>query len=211
MTNLINLHLQEILDKQRINLLKSFIYFKNNWFILAWWTGLALLFWHRMSEDFDFFISNDFDTDELFKKCLEIFKDFEVIKTYEEKNTLYISVNWVKISFFAYKYKTIWNIINTQYFNIFSIDDISTMKLWAIQNRATNKDYVDLYYIIRKIWLKKVLQNFFDRFWNIVTESYLLKSLVYFDDVNEEKLVLKDKNTDFEKVKNYLKNEIKKY
>jgi hypothetical protein len=85
------------------------------------------------------------------------------------------------------------------------------MKLWAIQNRATNKDYVDLYYIIRKIWLKKVLQNFFDRFWNIVTESYLLKSLVYFDDVNEEKLVLKDKNTDFEKVKNYLKNEIKKY
>ncbi|MDR2411897.1 MAG: hypothetical protein LBD88_05050 [Candidatus Peribacteria bacterium] len=46
-----------------------------------------------MSEDFDFFISNDFDTDELFKKCLEIFKDFEVIKTYEEKNTLYISVN----------------------------------------------------------------------------------------------------------------------
>jgi predicted nucleotidyltransferase component of viral defense system len=84
------------------------------------------------------------------------------------------------------------------------------MKLWAIQNRATSKDYVDLYYLIKTIWVKKIIQNFFTKFWNIVTESYILKSLIYFDDIEEEKLILKDKNLDFGKVKKYLENEVLK-
>jgi predicted nucleotidyltransferase component of viral defense system len=31
------------------------------------------------------------------------------------------------------------------------MEDIGAMKLWAIQNRATSKDYVDLYYLIKTI------------------------------------------------------------
>lgn len=208
MINSINLHLQEVLDKDRLEILDKLIEIKKMWFILWWWTWLALVFWHRESIDFDFFIDSDIDTDSLFKKCLNLFNEYEVIKTYEEKNTLYILVNWVKISFFTYNYPTISNIIEHKYFNIFSIEDIWAMKLWAIQNRATDKDYVDLYYIIKYIWLNNLIDNFFKKFWNIVTKSYLLKSLVYFDDIIEEKLILKDKNIDFDNIKNYLKKEV---
>ena len=80
------------------------------------------------------------------------------------------------------------------------------MKLWAIQNRATNKDYIDLYYIIKEVWIDTLLDNFFKKFWTIVTKTYLLKSLVYFDDIAEEKLIIKDKNLTFEKVKQYLES-----
>lgn len=132
------------------------------------------------------------------------FTGFDVIKTYEEKNTLYILANGVKISFFMYKYKNIGNILKTEYFNIFSLEDIWAMKLWAIQNRATNKDYIDLYYIIKNIWLDPLFKNFFDKFWNVVTQSYLLKSLIYFEDIVEEPLILKDWNLSFHKVMNFL-------
>jgi len=38
------------------------------------------------------------------------------------------------------------------------------MKLWAIQKRATNKDYVDLYYILQKISLKDLIDAFFQKY-----------------------------------------------
>jgi len=106
MTNLTHLYLQEVLDENRLSILDKLLYFKNNWFILWWWTSLALIFWHRESMDFDFFISKDIDTKELFEKCLEIFFWYEVIKIYEEKNTLYILVKEIKI----YLEKEIYNI-----------------------------------------------------------------------------------------------------
>lgn len=211
MTNSINLFFQEVLDKKRLEILEKMEEFKNMWFILWWWTALALLFWHRESIDFDFFISDNIDNEKLFKKIINIFEWYEVIKTYEEKNTLYVLINEVKISFFTYNYKNIWNIIETPYFNIYSIEDIGAMKLWAIQNRATNKDYVDLYYIIKNIWLEKLINIFFEKFWKIVTKSYILKSLVYFEDIVEEELIIKDKNLTFKKVKTYLEKEIGKY
>lgn len=208
MNKLINLYLKEVLDNNRLEILDCIIKIKEMWFVLWWWTWLALLLWHRESIDFDFFINMDIDTNKLFEECISIFNWFEIIKTYEEKNTLYIIVNWVKISFFTYEYKNIWDKINTKYFNIYSLEDIGAMKLWAIQNRATNKDYVDLYYIIKKIWIKKLLDNFFLKFWNVVTKSYLLKSLVYFEDITNEDLILKDKKLNFNKVKKYLINKI---
>lgn len=203
MNKSISLYLEEVLNKERIKILENLIKIKELWFILWWWTWLTLLFWHRESIDFDFFINKDIDTLKLFEQCIKIFKWFEITKTYEEKNTLYIVVNWVKISFFTYEYPNIWEIISTKYFNIYSIEDIWAMKMWAIQNRATNKDYVDLYYIINKIWIKNVINNFFVKFWNIVTKSYLLKSLVY-EDITIEPLIIKDKNLTFDKVKEFL-------
>ncbi len=211
MTNSILLHFQEVLDSKRLSLLEKLLYFKQKWFILGWWTALALIFWHRESIDFDFFISQDIDTDTLFQTCLKIFDWQSVIKTYEEKNTLYILVDDVKISFFTYIHKYIGGMIETPYLNLYSVEDIGAMKLWAIQNRATNKDYVDLYYIIHHIWLTHLLEVFFEKFWKVVTESYLLKSLIYFEDITEEQLILKDTNLDFKQVKKYLEDQIRKF
>lgn len=210
MINSIPLYFQEVLDKPRLDILKNLKSFKEMGFVLWWGTGLALMLWHRESIDFDFFIEDEIDNEKLFQKCLDIFTGFDVIKTYEEKNTLYILANGVKISFFSYKHKNIRNILETEFFNIFSLEDIWCMKLWAIQNRATNKDYVDLYYIIQKIWLENLFEYFSQKFWNVVTRSYLLKSLVYFEDIEEEPLILKDDTLTFSKVKIFLNDSVAK-
>jgi len=211
MKNWIKLHLQEVLDKDRLNLLEKIKEIKKLWFYLAWWTGLALLLWHRKSIDFDFFIKWWFNENDLFENLLKIFNWENVKKIFSEKNTLYIEVNWVKISFFGYDYDLIWELIKTDYFDIASIKDIWAMKLWAIQKRATNKDYVDLYYILQKISLKDLIDAFFQKYWNVISWTILLKSLVYFDDIKEEKLILTDKTLTFDQIKDYLVKIVKEF
>ncbi len=211
MNNSIPLHLHEVLDKKRLSLLENLKDIKDMGCILGGGTALALMFGHRESIDFDFFIGDDIDTEILFHKCQEIFFWKNIQKIHEEKNTLYIIVNEVKISFFTYIHAAVSPLIESEYFMLYSIEDIGTMKLWAIQNRATNKDYVDLYYIIQKLWLKALISCFFDKFWQVVTESYLLKSLIYFDDILEEPLILHSHEINFEKVKTFLEEQVAKY
>ncbi len=205
MKNWINLYFQEVLDKKRLWLLEKLIFFKKLGFYLAWWTALALQFWHRQSIDFDFFINENIDTKKLYKKILDEFKQEKVIKTFEEENTLYIEINNIKLSFMTYKYNLLKDLIETKYLNIAHFIDIWTMKLWAIQNRATNKDYIDLYYILQKLKLKELINYFYKKFDYIVNENILLKSLVYFDDIENQDLILND-DINFEQVKKYLIN-----
>ncbi len=97
MINWMNLYLQEVLDKKRMELLPQLKFFKDKWFYLAGWTALALQLWHRQSIDFDFFISQNIDTQKLYNEILDEFKWEQIKKTYEENNTLYIELNNVKI------------------------------------------------------------------------------------------------------------------
>lgn len=203
MTNWIFLFFQEVLGENRLKLLPKLVFFKDLGFYLAWWTALALQFGHRQSVDFDFFISKEINTEELFNQILEEFKNEKVIKTFEEKNTLYLEINDIKISFMTYKYDLLESLIETDFLNISSFVDIWVMKLWAIQNRATNKDYVDIYYILQKINILDLIQKFNEKFWKVVSENIILKSLVYFDDIDEEELIMNDKKT-FEEIKNHL-------
>lgn len=203
MINWTYLYLQEVLDKNRLELLPKISFFKDLGFYLAGWTALALQFWHRKSIDFDFFISSDIDTKKLYKDILKEFKTDKVIKTFEENNTLYIEINDVKISFMTYKYDLLEELIKTEYLDIASFIDIWAMKLWVIQNRATNKDYVDIYYILHKVNILDLIWKFYQKFWRVVSENILLKSLVYFDDIDNEELIMNEK-INFEDVKKYL-------
>ena len=67
------------------------------------------------------------------------------------------------------------------------------MKLSAITSRATNKDYIDLYYILNLIKLDKLLQKASKKFKDL-DQNLILKSLVYFDDIEIEPIKFKNKN-----------------
>jgi hypothetical protein len=83
-----------------------------------------LQFGHRQSIDFDFFILKEINTEELFNQILEEFKNEKVIKIFEEKNTLYLEINDIKISFMTYKYNLLESLIETDFLNISNFVDI---------------------------------------------------------------------------------------
>ena len=201
----------DILDKERLAILPLLKNFKNN-FYLAGGTALALQIGHRDSIDFDFFTQSDIDTIKLFNLLKDIFSDHKIVKIQEEKNTLTVLIdNNIKISFFSYNYKLVKSKINEENLYLASIEDIACMKLSAILSRSTNKDYIDLYYIMKKFGIKKIIKLALKKF-NDIDVNLILKSLVYFDDIKIEPILFKhNKEIDFEKVKEFLIEKVKNY
>ncbi len=116
----------------------------------------------------------------------------------------------IKLSFFTYKYKLLNDLIDEKNLKLASVEDIGCMKLSAITGRATNKDYVDIYYILQNIRLEDLLVKASEKFPDL-DKNLILKSLVYFDDIDIEPIIFKNDNyIDFKDVKKFLEKEVKK-
>jgi len=200
-----------ILDKNRTGLLPLFRSFKAD-FYLAGGTALALLLGHRDSFDFDFFCPNSFSTEDLSQKIEQVFAGHIAVKTQEAKDTLTVIMDeWVKVSFFAYPYKLVRPLLIEDSFKIASLEDIACMKLAAITSRSLIKDYVDLYFILNNIALEKLLTFVKEKYLTIDT-NLILKSLVYFEDVEQEPVLFKNnKDISFKLIKEYLAWTVKEY
>lgn len=198
-----------ILDQKRISILPLFKSFKAN-FYLAGGTSLALQIGHRDSVDFDFFSEENIPTKELFERLREIFKGHALLKIQEDQNTLTVLIDdSIKISFFTYAYKLIKQTISDENITFASIEDIGCMKLSAITGRASSKDYIDLYFILKHLSLFDLLENAREKYPEL-ERNLILKSIVYFKDVTLEKILFKNNNeVSFEKVKDELRSEVK--
>lgn len=85
------------------------------------------------------------------------------------------------------------------------------MKLSTIISRATLKDYVDLYFILRSIHLKELLEKSTQKHPTLGT-NLALKSLIYFDDVSADPMeFMPDHAVSFGQVKTFLTHEVKEY
>lgn len=174
----------EILDDTRRTLLPLLAAFKDR-FYLAGGTALALQLGHRDSIDFDFFSQDSFDTAKLFAECEQVFASHTVEKVQEEKNTLGLSVDGVQISFMTFPYQVLGNPITEPYLVIASLADIAAMKCNALVSRSVLKDYVDLYVLLDHISLAEILSFCAQKFPSL-DRNLILKSMVYFDDIEEE-------------------------
>ena len=204
-----NLHILSE-DRQEIFLELSFL---KGRFYLAGGTGLALQIGHRDSIDFDFFSEKIFDEDKLLAELLEKLPEHKIISTQKDKGTLSVIIDGsIRASFFYYKYRLIAPLVKEYGFaDIASVEDIGVMKCSAITGRASNKDYVDLYFILRKITLKKLL-SFTKAKLISLDENLILKSMVYFEDVNEDKLLfMPGFEISFSEVKKFLEKEVRNY
>jgi hypothetical protein len=92
-----------------------------------------------------------------------------------------------------------------------SVEDIGAMKLSAITGRSVLKDYVDLYWILQKIDLPKLIKVTQKKFKELDI-NLVLKSLVYFEDVIEEPIIYKNYGeVRFEEIKGYLRKTVNNY
>jgi len=200
----------DILDQKRKDILPLLKAFKED-FYLAGGTGLALQIGHRDSTDFDFFSEKIFDTRELYLRVSEIFSGHEILKTQEEAGTLTVFLDdSIKISFFHYPYKLIGSLVYETDINFASIEDIACMKLAAIVSRATNKDYIDLFFFLKNSPLSLLLEKMTQKLPGL-DKNLVLKSLVYFKDIIIEPIRFVPGNEiEFEAVKRNLEEQVKK-
>jgi hypothetical protein len=150
-------------------------------FHLVGGTALSLVLNHRKSDDIDLFSNFDFDAAGLLEN-LHIDYPFQIFSSME--NTLKGSIFDIKVDILAHRYKYLEEPKIFTEINMLSLPDLVAMKLNAISTSGQrSKDYIDIYYLLEKYELKNML-SFYKEKYDQQNETFLLKSLIYFDDVD---------------------------
>lgn len=158
---------------------------KEHGFILAGGTGLALHIGHRLSVDLDFFTGKAFIPDSLFRELGK--KGFALTVLQEDKDTLVLSANGAKVSFFRYPYSFVDKKTLHGGINVAGILDIASMKVMAIAQRGAKRDFVDLYFILKSIPFRDVAGNMIKRFGKErINPVNIGKALIYFKDADSD-------------------------
>ena len=153
-------------------------------FYLAGGTALAIQIGHRKSIDLDFFSGEKFSVSSLKKKLSKIGK-FRL--DHEEEQTLSGSLDGVKISFFHYDYKLLFPPVSFSGVKLADERDIAAMKIDTISARGGKKDFIDIYFLLKKYSIAKIIGMFEKKYSGIgYNKLHILKSLAYFDDAEKE-------------------------
>ena len=178
-------------------------------YYLAGGTALSLHFGHRFSHDLDFF-SPHAEQPEVIISSLKGAGKLEIFQN--DFKTFNGQLNKVKLSFFEYPYKLLKPTTQFQNIEISSTIDIGCMKIDAISSRGKKRDFIDLYTIcLREKPLHEILDLFKKKYAEIeINRLHLLKSFIYFDDAEEDVMPDMIEPLDWNKVKLFFQQEVKK-
>ena len=201
----------QILNDRQLDLIKG-LDFLGGEVYLAGGTGLALQLGHRTSLDFDFYSKIRFDPQLLAASFQEKSKDLKINSIV--KDTLILTVDGVSFSLFYYPYKMIGKKVKVESINVASIQDIAAMKLVAVAMRRKRRDFIDIYYLLKKYSLKDLL-GFVKTKYPSFEEMMVLKGLIYFEDAEDEDLArgikVLAKHFSWEDAKKKILQEVKRY
>jgi Nucleotidyl transferase AbiEii toxin, Type IV TA system len=176
-------------------------------FYLSAGTACGLLLGHRRSNDFNFFSRETFSTESI---LIEI-KHFGISIEKKEDNTLIFIMNDVLFSFLYYPFKLLREPVIYKYLTIASLEDVGCMKLDSIATHGKKRDFIDLYFICKKIPLQNLVQLFKEKYKDSKTVPLnLAKNLIFFNYVDKEPMPLLIKKIKWEKIKDFFIQEVKK-
>lgn len=171
-------------------------------------TALSLQYGHRISVDLDLFACNleaDFIT-----IISEIKNKGYTIEIRKQSSSILIAmVEEIKVDIVNYPYPWIDSEIREENIVMATDKDIAAMKLSAITNRGTKKDFIDLYYLLKHYSLEQMV-SFYTSKYGESSVFMVLKSLTYFDDAElDVSPNVLDRTINWSTIKNTITNEVK--
>ncbi len=186
-----------------------------NQFYLVGGTSLALQLGHRISVDLDLFTNADFETKEIIE-TLQHELDIQIVMQ-KENNSLIIHARklktqneFVKIDFVKYNFPLLSEVQVFDNIRFLSQEDIIPMKLSAIANRGAKKDFYDIYELLKKYDLNTML-DLFSKKYPEIGQFHILKSLIYFDDAENQFAPITLNDTDWQIVKRTIEKQVNEY
>ena len=156
-------------------------------FHLGGGTAIALHLGHRRSVDFDWF------RQPLLEDPLELARDLQeegipFVTGWTRRSTLYGTVRGVRVSFFQFRYRFLRPLIlwPEPSCHLAALEDLACMKLSAISQRGSRKDFVDLFALGRHGFSLQQMLGWYREKFEVDDIAHLLYALVYFDDADKE-------------------------
>ncbi|MEN3941905.1 nucleotidyl transferase AbiEii/AbiGii toxin family protein [Prosthecobacter sp. SYSU 5D2] len=152
-------------------------------FSLVGGTSLALRFGHRRSVDLDFFTPESFDVETLAYALQQDVENFEVKGSNQIGFNAF--VDDLKVDFVTYRQPLLEPPETVEGIRMFSLPDVIGMKLGAISNRGAKKDFYDLHALIEKLGVDALIE-IYQRKYPKHDPMIVLRSMIYFDDAEED-------------------------
>ena len=150
-------------------------------FALGGGTSLALRLGHRWSVDLDFFTVGKFSSEDLFS---ELALDLATVIGRAD-NSLTVDVGGVKLDLLRHAYKTLEPADCIDGVTLVSLPDLAAMKLNAIANRGSKKDFFDLAELLGHFTIQEMIGFFTDKYPS--TDPFtVIRSLAWFEDAELE-------------------------
>ena len=153
-----------------------------NGFFLVGGTALALQLGHRQSVDCDLFTTDAFNAEAL---AQSLHHDFSLTEAMVSKNSITGRIRDIKTDFIAHRYPLIEPVITAGNIRMASLTDIAAMKLNAIANRGSKKDFWDIHALLNHLPFDLMLRSFQQKYPHASSWG-LEKSLAYFEDAEKE-------------------------
>jgi hypothetical protein len=181
----VSVHLEVLTPDQQV-VLKASAQAAQKWeAYLAGGAGLALQLGHRRSVDFDWFTRQTLAPADVLRDLQSFGLPVQIRQN--DEGTFLGQVGGVDYSVFRYRYELVEPPIAFKGCQLASLRDIAAMKMTAIVQRATKRDYVDLHAIfsMRSIGLGDAVSTMKQKFPG-VDPSLALRALTYFNDVDKQ-------------------------
>lgn len=147
-------------------------------------TSLALVFGHRKSIDIDFFLTDSFDSILLQESLASRFHDFSLAN--RTPGSLSAILGSVKIDILLHSYPLLQEYSTFDSVPFLSLPDMAAMKVNAVTNRGSKKDFSDLLLLDENgIPLRKAL-DFFCAKYGSTGRFLAIRSLNWFEDAEGE-------------------------
>lgn len=168
-------------------------------FYLSGGTALALQIGHRESEDLDFFSQEIFDPQRLQQSLLKYGK---LEQTELAEGTVNTFLNGVRLQFLEYPYGLIKPTVEWKSMQLSSVEDIACTKLQTIGMRGSKKDFIDLYFLLDRYSLSNLFKLMEKKYPQVdYGTTHIMKSLVYFEDAEQQPMPRMHQEADWNKVK----------
>jgi len=150
-------------------------------FALGGGTSLALRFGHRLSVDLDFFTTEPFSPQDLFDGLfLEAARIINIAP-----NTLTMDADGVKLDLLRHAYPVLEPPDLIGKVSLISLPDVAAMKLNAIANRGSKKDFYDFVALLDHFSIHDMI-GFFTRKYPASDPFTVIRSLAWFGDAEIE-------------------------
>lgn len=180
--------------------------------VLGGGTALAFQLRHRISYDFDVFYQKAVSPQLL----VSVNKHFGqqnidlLVNTGDELSVLVKKE--VKLTFLYFPFPPLHESVKTASLPLFDLRDLASNKAYALGRRPAYRDYVDLFFILKKgLKLATIIKEAEKRFGGNFSEKLFLEQLTYFEDLQAGKIEFLRKPHSQQEIEGFLEEKVKKY
>ncbi|OLE51637.1 MAG: hypothetical protein AUG51_22010 [Acidobacteria bacterium 13_1_20CM_3_53_8] len=181
-------------------------------FYLGGGTAIALHLGHRRSDDLDWFTSEIIEAPDRLAADLQQGGIPFVVEDISP-GTLHGNVSEVNTSFLQYSYPLLGELHQAPELGcqLASLDDLAAMKLAAISQRGSRKDFLDIYELgIKYASIERMLELYKQKY-AVEDIGHVLLALSYFDDAEREPMPIVMRDVNWGDVKKMIQSWVKGY